>query len=267
MIALAQRLLAAWVGQTLVYFTVVTLVFALVWKALAGRLKHRRVHAGDRFSRAQVWFEVRHATLTLLLGALTAVGVFALYDAGLTRLHQTSTVSSLALQLLGLIVFNDAWFYFWHRWLHRPLPFKWIHSVHHRSIDVNPFTSYSFHALEGFVLSAWVIPAVLLVPIDLRVFSVVQVVGIANNIVSHLGYELYPDWFLRTRPFSWLSSATVHSNHHTRFHGNYALFFRFWDLWLGTALPLERDAPTKASAAARAIAQRPSAPSLSTPTS
>lgn len=62
---------------------------------------------------------------------------------------------------------NDGWFYATHRLLHSPWLFKHVHSVHHRSIDVNPFSVYSFHPLEGVLLTAWVIPVVLLFPIPI----------------------------------------------------------------------------------------------------
>lgn len=74
----------------------------------------------------------------------------------------------IAVTFIGLIVFNDTWFYWWHRLLHHPKIFKRVHAVHHRSVDVNPFSSYSFHALEGFLLGAWTIPVFLLVPVYLR---------------------------------------------------------------------------------------------------
>ena len=64
-----------------------------------------------------------------------------------------------------------------------------------------------------------------------------QVVGLVNNIVAHLGYEFMPRWFIRVPPFKWMTTSTFHNLHHTRFNGNYALFFRFWDRLLGTEVP------------------------------
>ncbi len=37
-------------------------------------------------------------------------------------------------------------------------------------------------------------------------------------------------------PFNLLVTATNHSLHHTQYNGNYALFFRFWDIVCGTEL-------------------------------
>lgn len=69
------------------------------------------------------------------------------------------------------------------------------------------------------------------------VLAIVQVLGLLNNVNSHLGYELLPAWWVRVPPLSWTSSLTFHNLHHQKYKGNYALFFRFWDRLLGTELP------------------------------
>jgi sterol desaturase/sphingolipid hydroxylase (fatty acid hydroxylase superfamily) len=115
--------------------------------------------------------------------------------------------------------------------------FRLVHSVHHKSVDVNPFSSYSFHAFEGFILGAWIIPAAMFLPIPLSVLGIVQVIGLLNNVYSHLGYELLPAWWVKVPPFKWLAGSTFHNLHHTKLNGNYALFFRFWDQVLGTEVP------------------------------
>ena len=77
----------------------------------------------------------------------------------------------------------------------------------------------------------------LLVSVGSAVVVGLQVVGLVNNIVAHLGYEFMPRWFIRVPPFKWMTTSTFHNLHHTRLDGNYALFFRFWDRLLGTEVP------------------------------
>ena len=131
---------------------------------------------------------------------------------------------------------DDAWFYWTHRLLHHPKVFRYVHAVHHKSVDVNPFTSLSFHLLEPLIVTFWIVPFVLIVPVPLPALMILQLVGLFNNIKSHLGYELYPQFFQRTW-LRYLVTSTHHSVHHTRFRGNYGLHFRFWDLICGTELP------------------------------
>lgn len=226
----------AWLGQALNYFVVVGLVFLLVWKVSARLLASRRIPTRFAFDGAQVVREIANTMVTLGIGTVSAVIILVLYQRGQTSLSPGDdwplwqSVAAFA----GLIVFNDTWFYWWHRLLHHPKVFKHIHSVHHRSVDVNPFTSYSFHAVEGYLLGAWSLPMALFVPMSFKVLAAAQVVGLLNNVVSHLGYELLPKWWVRAPLVKWTSSATYHSLHHSVFTGNYGLMFRFWDRVMGT---------------------------------
>jgi sterol desaturase/sphingolipid hydroxylase (fatty acid hydroxylase superfamily) len=228
--------LKALVGQTANYFIVVGLVFVLVWKVGARALASRRIPTRFDFGREQLVREVKNTLVTLTIGTVSAVVIMTLYKNGLTKLSAGDDWSALKSvgAFAALIFFNEAWFYWWHRLLHHPILFKYVHSVHHRSVDVNPFTSYSFHGVEGFILGAWAIPLALLVPMSVKVLIAAQVVGLANNVVSHLGYELLPKWWVRVPPFKWFSSATFHSLHHSTFNGNYGLMTRFWDRLMGT---------------------------------
>jgi Delta7-sterol 5-desaturase len=233
--------LQAFVTQAAGYFAVVGLVFVVVWKLGARRLSSRRIQATRRFDGRQLRFEVRNTLVTLAVGTVSALVIALLHARGLTRLSSNADDVGgplmVAASLVGLILFNDAWFYFWHRLLHTPLLFRWVHAVHHKSVDVNPFSSYSFHAFEGFILGAWIIPFFVLVPFYLPALGVLQGVGLANNVMAHLGYELLPRWWLRAPLLRWSNTSTFHNLHHTRLQGNYGLFTRFWDRALGTELP------------------------------
>lgn len=228
----------SWLGQSLNYFVVVGLVFLLVWRLGRKLFAKRRIPTRFDFGRAQLTREVMNTFLTLGIGTLSAVVIIVLFKRGQTQLvtGQWSVLQNLG-AFVALIVFNDAWFYFWHRLLHHPRVFPFVHAVHHRSADVNPFTSYSFHALEGFILGAWSIPMALFVPMSLEALGAAQVFGLANNVMSHLGYELLPTWWVRVPVLKWTNSATFHSLHHSRFNGNYGLVFRFWDRLFGTEVP------------------------------
>lgn len=230
----------AFVGQASAYFALVGLAFLVVWRWGRERFRGARIQGKERLTRKQIVFEVRHTLVTLGLGTLTAVAISLLYASGSTKLTTDAAAlgwPTIAATFVAIILLNDGWFYFWHRVLHHPRLFRHVHAVHHKSVDVNPFSSYSFHALEGLILGGWVIPAVLVVPLYLPMFGALQAVGIANNVMSHLGYEFLPRWLLRVPLLRWLNTSTYHNLHHTTLHGNYGLFTRLWDRLLGTELP------------------------------
>ncbi len=101
---------------------------------------------------------------------------------------------------------------------------------------MNPFSSYSFHWVEGIILGGWILPVVCFVPIYMPMLGVLQGVGLANNVMSHLGYEFLPRSLVRVPILRWINTSTFHNLHHTSFRGNYGLMFRFWDRLLGTEL-------------------------------
>jgi len=52
--------------------------------------------------------------------------------------------------------------------------------------------------------------------------------------MGHLGYELYPKKFMQSGWSRFFNSSTHHNMHHSKFKGNFGLYFRFWDKWMGT---------------------------------
>ena len=230
-------LVQGFAGQAVPYFTIVGLLFLVLWRWGARRFVGARIQARKRVDGRQLAFEVRHTLGVLLIGTGIAVAISLLYAGGHTRLT-TDAASigwpTITATFVALVVLNDAWFYLWHRLLHHPRLFRHLHAVHHRSVDVNPFSSYSLHWVEGLILGGWILPVVLLVPIYLPMLGVLQGIGLANNVMSHLGHEFLPRWLLRVPFLRWINTSTFHNLHHTSQKGNYGLMFRFWDRLLGT---------------------------------
>lgn len=232
--------LEAYLTQVVSHFALMGLVFLVVWKWGEERFRGARIQAKKRVDRRQLWFETKNTLATIAVGTANAMAVSLLYARGMTKLTTDRAVigwPGIALGLFAFLVVNDAWFYAFHRLMHHPKLFRHVHAVHHKSVDVNPFSVYSFHPIEALVLGGAVIPFVLLVPTYLPALGVAQIVGLANNVMSHLGYELLPRWFVKVAPFRWMNTSTFHNLHHTQLRGNYGLLFRVWDRVFGTELP------------------------------
>ena len=231
-------LVRAYLGQLLGFFALGATAWALTRRS--GWLDGRRIAVRGRpADAAQLRHEVLHSCVALAAATAQASVVMALHERGLVELPEGPGAWGAFGVVVGcaaLVAFNDLWFYGVHRLLHTRWLFKHVHSVHHRSVDVSPFSSYSFHFVEAILLTGWIVPMLLLVPVPMPVLAVVQVVGLLNNLMAHLGYELLPRWWARTPLLRWSNTATFHSLHHTRFNGNYGLFSRVWDRVFGTEL-------------------------------
>ncbi len=215
---------------------VIVLAYYLFWKKFKRRFQNWRIQIKERVNGKQIKYELRNALFTLLVGAIFSSVVLYLSTKGYTKIYTKISDNKILWSLLVffvLLLIDDAWFYWFHRLLHHPAIFKYIHVVHHRSIDTNPFTSMSFHWAEAAILSFWIFPVSILIPIYAPALGLVQIWGLLNNVKSHLGYEFYPSRFHK----SWLrflTSSTHHNMHHSHFNGNYGNQFRIWDRLLGS---------------------------------
>jgi Delta7-sterol 5-desaturase len=201
---------------------VMTLTYLVVWRLLGKRLRHLRIQLKQRADYEQIKSELKHALLASLSGAVTSSSLLYLSSQGHTTLYMDPSQHGMAWSvgsILVLLLIDDAWFYWVHRTLHHKSLFPVIHRIHHESIDVTPFTSMSFHLAEAFLLTAWIIPAVFVIPIWIPGLAVLQLIGLFNNIKSHLGYELYPAW-VNKGPLRILVTSTHHNMHHSKFLGN-----------------------------------------------
>jgi Delta7-sterol 5-desaturase len=183
---------------------------------------------------------VKNTLIVFVVTSPVTLSISLLYASGATKL--TTDASAIGWPMIvatffALLIFNDAWFYAWHRLLHHPKIFRYVHATHHKSVDVNPFSSYSFHWFEGFILGSWILPMALVVPMYLPMLGVLSAVGLFNNVMSHSGYEFFPRGLLRVPLVRWINTSTYHNMHHTSFRGNFGLMFRFWDRMFGTELP------------------------------
>jgi Delta7-sterol 5-desaturase len=223
-------------GQSLINYLTILIVYLIVWKLLKERLKNWRIQLKQRVNSKQLKAELRNSLFTLLVSSVIVFFIYHFKSKGYTKIYTHVNEFSKFYAYGGLfilMIINETWFYWIHRLLHNKILFKYIHIVHHKSIDVNPFTSLSFHWMETFALTCWIIPLSLFFPIYVPILGILQVWGLIDNIKGHLGYELYPSWWNKSLG-KLLTSSTHHNMHHSKFKGNYGLQFRIWDKLLGT---------------------------------
>jgi len=71
-------------------------------------------------------------------------------------------------------------------------------------------------------------------PVTILLFTIT---GFIINVYGHLGYEVAPKWFRYSWLFEILNTSVHHNLHHSKFKGNYGLYFRIWDRLMGTEHP------------------------------
>ena len=218
--------------------TIMSVAYLIFWVIFGQKLSNRKIQLSKRAGWAQIKGEIGATLLSFIGGTTFSILLISLKDGGLTKFYVEAGKYGLWYEffmIFIMLVISDTWFYWSHRAMHHPSIYKYVHALHHKSLDVNPYTSSSFHVIESLWLTFWLLPLAILMPISMTVLGIMQVIGTFNNLKSHLGYELFPKFFILP-PFNMLVNATNHSLHHTQYNGNYGLFFRFWDIVCDTEL-------------------------------
>jgi len=214
-------------------------VFLLVWGLLKNKWRWRRIQPKSEQRRHFFSHDLLFSFGSILLaGVLTALITF-LDQLGFMKLYWDFNAHSSIwgfLQLLFLIFFYDAYFYWTHRAMHHPKIYRWVHKTHHKSTNPSPLTIFAFHPFENTIefLPFLVLP--MLLPIWWPMLFLWQTLDLSNNVLAHLGYEIYPKKWLRLPILRCKTASTHHNMHHEQFVGNYGLYFTFWDRWMKTEM-------------------------------
>ncbi len=234
MITFLQKYLETVAGA----MVIMTFFYVIFWVVFGKKLSNRKIQLSKRAGWPQIKGEIIAAAVSFIGSTLFTMLMLTLKDSGIAKFYLEAGKYGIwyeVLTILVMILIGDTWFYWSHRVMHHPSIYKYVHALHHKSLDVNPYTSVSFHVIEAVWLTVWMLPLVMVMPISMTALGIMQVIGSLNNLKSHLGYELFPG-FLNKAPFNILVTATNHSLHHTQYNGNYGLYFRFWDVVCGTEL-------------------------------
>lgn len=203
--------------------------------ALATRLRHPGLYAG---LDPQIAREIRWSLASAAIyGVPAGVLAWGWREYGWTRVYTDLHASDLWYVPVSIALYlflHDTWFYWTHRWMHRPRPFRLAHAVHHASRPPTAWAAMAFHPIEALT-GAVVIPVlVLLIPIHVAALGVVLTIMTVMGVTNHMGWEIFPRFVWNGLFGGWLITASHHQRHHERYRCNYGLYFRFWDRLCGT---------------------------------
>ena len=203
--------------------------------ALATRAVRPGLYAGlDTQIRREIAWSLASAAI---YGIPAGVVAWGWQNRGWTRIYgdlHAFPLWYLPLSVLLYLLAHDTWFYWTHRWMHRPAPFRLAHAVHHASRPPTAWAAMAFHPIEALT-GAIVIPAlVFAIPIHIGALAFVLGIMTLMGVTNHMGWELFPRRLVEGRAGRWLITASHHQRHHSHYRCNYGLYFRFWDRLCGT---------------------------------
>ncbi len=218
-----------------------TVIVALRYAATSGFfawLTERRLPGRHLALKPQIRREIRWSLASAAIyGVPAGVIAWGWQERGWTRIYADWGGWPLwyaPLSVLLYLLAHDAWFYWTHRWMHRPRPFRVAHAVHHASRPPTAWAAMSFHPWEA-ITGAVVIPAlVFLIPIHVAMLGVVLAIMTVMGVTNHMGWEIVPRRLVNSALGGWVITASHHQRHHEEYRCNYGLYFRFWDRLCGT---------------------------------
>ena len=237
-------------GQTLVtylafvaiiilrYVAIVWPIHWALWQRDPAKVRARRLSKRQPSAKI-IRHEITLSVLSSFIYALPAAVVIEIWKAGGTALYTGAIDGVLGWIYIGFsavlyLFVQDTWFYWTHRVMHYKKLFALTHAGHHKSVQPTPWASFSFDPIEA-VSSAWLLPVMaLFIPLHVGVALALLMVMTINAVFNHAGWEVYPDRWVKGWFGKVFITASHHNLHHTKFTGNYGLYFRFWDYVAGT---------------------------------
>ncbi|MDX1960836.1 MAG: sterol desaturase family protein [Leptospiraceae bacterium] len=224
--------------NTIRYFPIAGILFFVIWVWKKDFFSPYRIQL--KFpENDKLIYEIKQSFTTLVVFTFIGTTVFLLSKSGIakTKIYRDFSEHSWTYVIstyIVLLIWHETFFYWVHRLMHSKRFYGLIHSVHHKSVNPSPLAAYNFHYLEAFLEAIYLPIFAYIVPIHYGVLIFHTFQAMLMNIYFHLGYEFYPKGFARNLIFKWINTTTHHNLHHSKFNGNYSLYFNFWDRIMGT---------------------------------
>jgi len=182
------------------------------------------------YGTQKVWHNLFYTVLGILQWTVTEAIFIHLYQTKtIPFVHATQNSQTLWQTLILSVLippYRDVQFYFAHRLIHaRPL-YKYVHSLHHRNTDTEPFSGLAMHPIEHLYYYTCygpllVLPLLCNIPISPFLVFWMGTHCVISPAASRSGYE---------DPFS---ADLGHYLHHRYCECNYSAGINF-DAWFGT---------------------------------
>ncbi|MBE7412289.1 MAG: sterol desaturase family protein [Leptospiraceae bacterium] len=224
---------------TIRYVVFAGIAYLIFWVWKKKDWEHKRIQIPYPDNR-KIINEFYWSMSSMFIFAFIGLGIYYLKKSGKTLIYSDINEYGIGyfwFSIIAMIIIHDTYFYWAHRFMHIKPLYKFLHNVHHLSVNPSPWASFSFQPTESFLESIIVLIFVFILPVHSLAIMAFMIFMTFMNVLGHLGFELYPKNFVRHWFGKWHNTATHHNMHHKYFHYNYGLYFNFWDRVMGTNHP------------------------------
>lgn len=161
--------------------------------------------------------------------AIEAVMLWAYANGHAPWLSFTENPWALLAVFLVIPIIHEVHFFCIHRLIHTPLLYKWVHSVHHNSVNPSPWSSLSMHPVEHLLYFGTAFYHLLLPSNPVLMLYQLHIAGF-GAIPGHVGFDKVEVGENHAID----SHAYAHYLHHKYFEVNYGDALIPLDRWFGT---------------------------------
>ena len=200
----------------------VTLVYVSFWHITLYTIQWgRRPFVAREYSMTKVVHNVFYTLLAIVQWTMWECIILYCYATKKLSYVEKDSFFSILMSIIVISIGRDVHFYFSHRFLHIKPLYAFIHSLHHRNTDVEPFSGLTMHPIEHlyYFTSYWPILC-----FKLSAFALLYVGFhlLISPAAAHSGFEDHS------------GSDLFHYLHHKYFECNYGHPGIPFDLWMGT---------------------------------
>lgn len=243
-----EQFMNTWIETTIQVFSISILryfllagipfvLFYLLFPKKLDRFKIQERFASRKDFIREVWHSIQSTFVFTVIALMIWLTPLKAYTQVYDDASNTYPFWYLGVSVVFSLILHDTYFYWLHRLLHHKSMYRHTHLVHHQSTNPSPWTSYSFHIIEAIAEGLVLIVIVMVIPMSQLGVMLFTVSAFIINVYGHLGYEITPKWFRYTWMFELFNTSVHHNMHHSKFKGNYGLYFRIWDRLMKTEHP------------------------------
>lgn len=221
--------------QFLVFFSITSVAYYVIWVKFKSFFARFKIQKSMPRPEA-IWIEISQTIIALFCTSLLSFRVGFMENYKFSYIYDDIFEKGILYYIFTLVfifILADAFYYWAHRLMHHKSIYKYTHKIHHNSVRVTPFTTISVNVSELIITSTFILIVMSFLPMHRSILLIFAAVSLLKNIMIHLGHEILPKKLNNTW-LSWLVTATHHEIHHMKFQQNFGIYFRFWDVWMGT---------------------------------
>lgn len=230
----ADLVLGRW-GQSLLRWSMMIIPMFVVLHLLKPKFLMKYKIRQIKETEPRYWSELIRSILVFLIYVIPTIVLMAVKKyTGYSRMYTDIAEYGYIYFFFSIFVFFfmlETTLYWIHYAQHKIKALYTTHEFHHRSVNVNPLTTYSTNFSETFLYMLPTLATLLIIPWHPAAYITFATLAILHGGYIHSGYDFEIDTKTgKQRPFlSWHYSPTHHSLHHQKYNCNYGLYFTFWD--------------------------------------